>query len=260
MRLVSTSCSNTEIVCALGCGGFLVGVDSDSDYPQEILASLPRVGRDLDIDIESVAALNPDLVLASLTVPGHEKVVAGLQSAGLDCLSPSPLSLEDVYRDIRDIAARLGVGERGEELIRDMHQAIVRAAAGAFSSKGQRILIQWWPKPVMAPGERSWCHDLIEAVGGSNAASGHDRACVELSDEDVAELNPDAIVISWCGVEPIKYRPKVLYENPAWGQLKCIVERKVFCIPECYLGRPGPRLAGGAQQLARVLSALRLWQ
>ena len=260
MRLVSTSCSNTEIVCALGCGRFLVGVDDDSNYPQEILASLPRVGRDLDIDIKSVAALKPDLVLASMTVPGHEKVVAGLQDAGLDCIFPSPLSLADVYRDVRDIAGRLGVEERGETLVQDMHQAIVNAAAGAFSSRGQRILIQWWPKPIMAPGARSWCQDLLEAVGGDNAASGHDRACVELSDEDVLELNPDAIVISWCGVEPIKYRPKVLYENPAWSQLKCIVERRVFCIPECYLGRPGPRLAGGAQQLARVLSGLHLWQ
>ncbi len=257
MRLVSTSCSNTEIVCALGCGEFLVGVDSDSDYPQEILAPLPRVGRDLDLDIGAVSALRPDLVLASLTVPGHEKVVADLQGAGLDCISPSPLSLEDLYRDIRDIAGRLGVEERGEKLIEDMHRTILRAAAGAVSSQGQRVLIQWWPKPVMAPGARSWCQDLIEAVGGSNAAGGHDRACVELSDEGVAELDPDAMVISWCGVEPIKYRPKVLYENPAWSRLRCILERRVFCIPECYLGRPGPRLAGGAQQLARVLSALR---
>ena len=257
MRLVSTTCSNTEIVCALGCGGFLVGVDNDSDYPQEIVASLPRVGRDLDLDIEAVAALSPDLVLASMTVPGHEKVVAGLQSAGLDCISPSPLSLEDVYRDILDIAGRLGVEERGETLIQDMRGTIVRAAESAFSSQGRRILIQWWPKPVMAPGARSWCQGLIEAVGGDNASGCHDRACVELSDEDVADLNPDAVVISWCGVEAVKYRPKVIYENPAWSQLRCIVEHRVFCIPECYLGRPGPRLVGGALQLARVLSALR---
>ncbi len=35
MRVVSLNCSNTEIVCGLGCGDYLVGVDSDSDYPPE---------------------------------------------------------------------------------------------------------------------------------------------------------------------------------------------------------------------------------
>ena len=73
MRVVSLACSNTEIVCALGCGDLLVGVDDHSDYPQEIISTLPRVGPDLEIDVDTVAALKPDLVLASLTVPGHEK-------------------------------------------------------------------------------------------------------------------------------------------------------------------------------------------
>src|SRR5687767_10391073 len=72
VRIVSTACSNTEIVCALGCAGLLVGVDDHSDYPVEVVKRLPRVGPDLGIDVERVKALQPDLVLASLTVPGHE--------------------------------------------------------------------------------------------------------------------------------------------------------------------------------------------
>ena len=83
MRVVSLACSNTEIVCALGCAHMLVGVDSHSDRPQEVVDGLPKVGPDLEIDIDAVAALKPDLVLASLTVPGHEEVVAGLEKASL---------------------------------------------------------------------------------------------------------------------------------------------------------------------------------
>src|SRR5690625_1128100 len=42
MRVFSHTCSNTEIVAALGCGEQLVGVDADSDYPPDIGADLPR--------------------------------------------------------------------------------------------------------------------------------------------------------------------------------------------------------------------------
>src|SRR5471032_3588215 len=96
VRVVSLTCSNTEIACALGCAGYLVGVDDHSDYPVDVVTKLPRVGPDLGIDVARVAALRPDLVLASLTVPGHERVVAELEAAGLPFFAPEPVSLEDV--------------------------------------------------------------------------------------------------------------------------------------------------------------------
>ena len=82
MRVVSLNCSNTEIVHALGMAHALVGVDDDSDWPPDVVTPLPKVGRDLDVRIPDVRALEPDLVLASITVPGHEQVVAGLAHAG----------------------------------------------------------------------------------------------------------------------------------------------------------------------------------
>ena len=57
MRVFSHTCSNTEIVCALGCAQMLVGVDSDSDYPPDVVAALPKTGRDLDLNIDAVLAL-----------------------------------------------------------------------------------------------------------------------------------------------------------------------------------------------------------
>ena len=70
MRIVSLACSNTEIVCALGCADLLVGVDDHSDFPTDVVGPLPKVGPDLDIDVERVAALEPDLVLS--LDPSHE--------------------------------------------------------------------------------------------------------------------------------------------------------------------------------------------
>jgi iron complex transport system substrate-binding protein len=77
-----------------------------------------------------------------------------------------------------------------------------------------------------------------------------------MTDEEVRDLAPDAFVVSWCGVDPAKYRPDVLYGNPAWAELPAIRGRRVFTVPEAYLGRPGPRLVDGVKALRRIVTGL----
>jgi iron complex transport system substrate-binding protein len=251
MRVVSLTCSNTEITCALGCADQLVGVDQHSDFPEDVVQKLPRVGPDLGIDVERVAALRPDLVLASLTVPGHERIVAALEAAGLPFVAPEPISLSDVYRDIRLIASRLGVAERAEKLIHTM-QSEIESGSNA-SARRPRVLVEWWPKPVIAPGHDSWVNQLLHAAGGENPLEDRAVKSQPLSDEEVCALAPDAIVISWCGVRPDKYRPDVVYRRASWRELPALRERRVYCVPEAYLGRPGPRLVEGFRALRQIV-------
>ncbi|REJ86085.1 MAG: cobalamin-binding protein [Acidobacteria bacterium] len=263
MRIVSLTCSNTEIVCALGCAEMLVGVDDHSDFPADVVADLPRVGPDLGVDPEKVAALEPDLVLASLTVPGHEKVVAAIEDAGLPYVAPRPQSLADVARDVRDIAVRLGVAERGEEVAASMQEAfdVLRregeeTAALAAGRAPASIMVQWWPKPVIAPGRASWAHDLLELVGATHPLAEEAVESRPLEDEEVAALRPDAFVLAWCGVEPHKVRPDVVRSNPTFGDLPAIREDHVYCVPEAWLGRPSPRLVHGARALREVVAGI----
>jgi iron complex transport system substrate-binding protein len=257
MRIVSLACSNTEIVCALGCSELLVGVDDHSDFPEEVVARLPKVGPDLDIDVDRVAALEPDLVLATLTVPGHEKVVERLEAAGLPYIAPEPVSLEDVYRDILDIGERLGVAERAHRLVEEMRSAIdVGSGAPRDDAERPSIMIQWWPKPVITPGRHSWATDVVRAAGGRALLAHEELKSRPMSDDEVAELAPDAVVLSWCGVPPAKYRPDVVLRNDRWQALPFVCDEKVFCIGEPYLGRPGPRLVEGVRRLREVVRAV----
>jgi iron complex transport system substrate-binding protein len=256
MRVVSLNCSNTEIVSALGCAELLVGVDDHSDFPPAVVERLPRVGPDLGIDIEAVRALKPDLVLASLTVPGHERVVADLQAAGLNYHAPEPVSLDDVYRDISDIAELLGVPQRGHTIVEQMRQYIARESSPT-SGYAPGILVQWWPKPVIAPGKHSWVNALLSAAGATNPLAGREVKSAPLEYAEVRALDPDAIVISWCGVRPEKYRPEVVYRNEHWQTMKAIVNRRVFCVPEGFLGRPSPRLIEGYTALREIVKQLR---
>lgn len=259
MRIVSLACSNTEIVCALGCADLLVGVDDHSDHPEDVVSRLPKVGPDLDIDVEKVAALRPDLVLATLTVPGHETVVEKLEAAGLPYIAPEPVSIEDVYRDIGDIAGRLGVESRAEELIADMRRELGTEVPEEDPASGEHptILIQWWPKPVITPGRRSWATDVIHAAGGRAVLADEDHKSRPMTDDEVAEADPDAVVLSWCGVHPDKYRPDVVLRNERWQELDFVKHGRVYCIGEPFLGRPGPRLVEGVRAMREVVDEFR---
>lgn len=255
MRVVSLNCSNTEIVCALGCAGLLVGVDDHSDFPEEVVHRLPRVGPDLGIDVEKVKKLRPDLVLASLTVPGHEQVVDALAQAGLTYHAPEPVSLEDVHRDIRQIGQLLGVPENGQAVVDDMRRRMA-SRDGHAPRHRPNILVQWWPKPVIAPGRHSWVNGLLTAAGAANPLADRNVKSTPLVDAEVRALDPDAIIISWCGVPPEKYRPEVIYRNKAWQGMKALARQHVYRVPEGHLGRPSPRLVDGYNALRTIVQEI----
>jgi len=255
MRIVSHTCSNTEIVCALGCAADLVGVDDHSDYPPEIVAGLPRIGPDLGVDVGKVKALRPDLVITSLTVPGHEKVVAELRQSGLPLLICQPQSLADIAADMRRIAAALNVAQRGEQLAADFLSALSVAAPQAADPP--RVLVEWWPKPVIVPGARSWVTELIRLAGGVNPLAERDVESSPISDDEARAMAPDAVVISWCGVPFENYRAQVVQRRSGWQNMPALRNKRIYCISEAWLGRPGPRLVEGLQALRRIVADCR---
>lgn len=254
LRVFSHTCSNTEIVCALGCASMLVGVDADSDHPPEAVARLPRTGRDLDLDVAAVLRLAPDLVLTSLTVPGHERVLRELLRAGLQTLVCDPQSLADVHGDIRRIAQALGVSERGAALVEDMEAAMPVVEAGAVRPS---VLVEWWPKPVIAAARQSWVNDMIERAGGRNPWGQVKAKSVPLENADAAAAAPEVVVMSWCGVKVQNYRPEVVRRRPGWQQVPAVAAGRIHAISEAYLGRPGPRLVEGYRLLRQAIEAAR---
>lgn len=254
MRIVSHTCSNTEIVCALGAGPSLVGVDTDSDYPPDVVAPLPKLGRDLELDVAQVTALRPDLVLTSLTVPGHERIVEQLRQAGLPHLVIDPLGLDGVYDSIAQIAEALGVLKKGRALVARMQADMPPVEAGADRPK---VLVEWWPKPVIAPTRQSWVNELLRLAGGVNPFASRDGKSAEIPDADVRAAAPDAVVMSWCGVKEDKYRREIVERRAGWADVPAVKHGRIHAVTEAFLGRPGPRLVEGYRALARVVAGVR---
>ena len=244
LRLASLTSSNSDILAALGVSGWVVAADSHSDAPG--LSGAVRLGPDLNIDVEALRAARPDLVLGSLSVPGMERVVEEVRAAGLPLLVLDPVSVPATLESIREIGAATGLTREAQALAAGL-DAELRSLARTYP-RPPRVLVEWWPKPIIAATRESWVTDLLETLGAQNALGDRPGRSTPLTLEEVRAARPDLIVCSWCGAK--KLRPEVI-EARGLGV-------PVVCVPESGLGRPGPRLIEGARQIAAALRTLKL--
>ena len=147
-RIVSLIASATEIVCALGFEHELVGRSHECDYPS-FVAGLPTcssskvevdsVSRAIDdqvrnivseglsvyrVDPELLNRLAPTVVITqtqcevcAVSLKDVEKAVCELVTSEPAIVSLEPMSLSDVWEDIRKVAAALGDPGRGDDLV-----------------------------------------------------------------------------------------------------------------------------------------------
>lgn len=249
MRIVSLCPSNTEIAAVLGVADQLVGLDRSSDWPPEV-QHLPRVGPDLAVDLDAVATLKPDLVLSSLSVPGMEANVAGLDARGLPQLVLDAESIAGVYASIRLLGRHLGREERAERVVAAMQARLDAVARAAERLPARpRVFVEWWPRPVITPGRRCWSTEMIALAGGVNVFGELDVRSVPLEAERVVEAAPDLLFTCWCGVPHAQQKPEKMAARPGWDRIPGVRAGRLYAAPEPLLARPGPRLVEGVEWL-----------
>ncbi|GHI01195.1 cobalamin-binding protein [Neobacillus kokaensis] len=253
MRIVSLCPSNTELLGFMGLTSYIVGVDNYSDWPVEI-NGLPRIGSDLDIDITAVEALQPDLVLASLSVPGMEKNIAGLKERGLPFITLNPKSLSEIGDNMLEVGNATGQEVIAHAAHRKYFTLLEKyAEIGRMIEERPLLYWEWWPKPVFTPGYANWLTEISDIAGGRNIFADDERASVKTDWEDVRKRNPDYILLAWVGVMEKQVKPELLKQRPNWPELKAIKDNRVIVMEESLYCRPSPRLILGIQKLGALL-------
>lgn len=253
MRIISICPSNTELLAYLGLTKQIIAVDDFSDWPVSV-QELPRLGPDLSIDMDKVESLKPDLVVASLSVPGMEKNVEQLVKRNIPHIVLNPNSLEEIIEDLivlgtlteREAEAQ-ATAVRFREFI-DSYQNL----AGTIQSK-RSVYWEWWPKPVFTPGGVNWLTEISELAGGVNTFADVELASVQTDWEDVKRRDPDIIALAWVGVRTEKINPELVKKRPGWEEMKAVRENEIHILEEDLYCRPSPRLLVGLQKLASIL-------
>jgi len=250
VRVASLTPSNTEIVAFLGRAGDLVAVDTWSDWPPGLEAE--DLGPDLQIDVERLAALEPDLVLASESVPGMERVVERIEAAGLDPLVLAPTSLAEVRADVRRVGESLGAVERGVRVAEAMREELERLRSATVDAEGPSVHWEWWPDPTIVAGRGGWMPEVLEAAGAGNAYDRGEQS-FEATAEEVRQAAPEVVGLCWQGALHAKQSVDRALKRAALRQTPAGRRRRVLEAPEHLFGRPGPRLVEGVRWLAEQL-------
>ncbi|WP_413299151.1 cobalamin-binding protein [Bacillus sp. 1P10SD] len=253
MRVISLCPSNTEIIEYLGLTHLLVGVDDFSDWPESI-ASLPKLGPDLSINMNLVEKLNPDMVLASLSVPGMEKNVNQLKERGIPHIILNPQSLSDIEQDLITTAEVLGYPERGMRAAERFRTRVAKVKQiGTNNHRALKLYWEWWPKPVFTPGKLNWLTEISELAGAVNIFQDVEFASVQTDWEDVLRRQPDYICLVWVGVRRDKVQKSIIKKRPGFEKLKHLNDERILILEEELYCRPSPRLLDGLEKLIGLI-------
>jgi iron complex transport system substrate-binding protein len=253
MRVISLCPSNTEIMEYLGLSHLLVGVDDFSDWPSSI-ASLPKLGPDLSINMDLVENLNPDLVLASLSVPGMEKNVEALVQRGIPHIVLNPQSLTDIEEDLIKTAEILNQHERGQKAAKDYRTRLEAVRQQGLKVNNKPSLYwEWWPKPIFTPGKINWLTEISEASGAINVFHDIELASVQTDWEDVLSRKPDFICLAWVGVRKEKVQKNNVTKRKGYDKLGYVDDSRILILEEELYCRPSPRLLDGLEKLFTLI-------
>ena len=252
-RIISIGGSVTEIVYALGAGSRLVGVDQTSLHPPEA-QDLPDVGYLRALSAEPILSLAPDLVLVEADA-GPPEVLTQLESAGvMVARMPDQPDIIGVQAKIREVAAALGLEDKGAELASQVSEDHARVIAQVGKVRTQPrvmfVLSAGRGAPLVA-GEGTSAESIIRLAGGRNAISGFPDYR-PLSPEAGVAASPDVILVTFRtmrllgGVEGLISLPGIV-GTPAADN------RRIVSIDGLLLLGFGPRTPEAVATLAEAL-------
>ncbi|OZM55753.1 cobalamin-binding protein [Lottiidibacillus patelloidae] len=253
MRLISICPSNTELVYYLGLTEHLVSVDDFSDWPSSV-TKLPKLGPDLNINMDKVEELKPDLVLASLSVPGMEKNVEELKKRNIPHVIFNPQSLDDIRNDLLTLGKLTNSDEKAMEVIKlyDDFVSFYKNISSTITNR-KSIYWEWWPKPLFTPGKINWLTEISELAGGENIFSDQNVASYQPVWAEILKKEPDVFCLVWVGIEEKNMKPALIKKREQSSTLKCVQNEMIYPMEEALFCRPSPRLLHGLRKVASLL-------
>lgn len=198
-RIISLGPINTENVFLLGAGDRLVGSTTYCVRPEEAKKTA-KIGSVMQVSIERILSLKPDLVLATGLTPEHQ--VQALSRLGLKVVRfDQPRSFAESCAHFDELGRLLGLAPEAGMITAELGRKVdeIRARVTAYPHPRPRVLLQIGASPLYVSGIDSFTHDFISLLGADNVMG--DQPSGRINYEQAIAADPDVILIGIMGSE-----------------------------------------------------------
>ena len=248
-RIVSLAPSITETLFALGLDQQIVGVTMLSTYP-EAARSKPRVGTFINISLERVVSLNPDLVIG--TADGNRTgTVEQLERVGIPVYIVNPRSCEEIFRMTRNLGGITGRVDQAEAVVAGLRKRIDHVASLLKGMPEPKVFFQIGINPIITVGKDTLHNELIRRAGGVNVYEDASVRYPRCGIEDIIARNPDIIIIS-----SMKRGGDFLNIREGWKKwetLPAVRDDRIHIIDADIVDHASPRIVDGLEKMARII-------
>lgn len=254
-RAVSVDQGSTEILLSLGLADRLAATATWSD---PVMKGLEKANQGVERlsenrpSSEKVLDKEPDFLSASfastlakggvapreqfekLGVPTYispADCVGKDNSGGGDGARTAPLTMDNVYTEVRELSQVFGVPERGDALVKKLRARVTKATDGIDGSKASLL---YWFSDSKAPYLAGCCGApgvITRELGAKNVFDDTHDEWPQISWETIADRNPDVLVIGDLSrtmqtAESAEKKIEFLESNPVTRTMDAVKNRR----------------------------------
>jgi iron complex transport system substrate-binding protein len=259
-RIISLAPSNTELLHAVGAGRQVIGGTNFDNYPPEARSHTSIGGMTpKSINLESVTALRPDLVLATSGV--QQPIIDPLERLGLTVVALDATDLAGVAHNVQMVGRLTGhIAEADQLAARFLDRvAAVGRRVAARRTPRPKVLYLLHEDPLMTAGPGTFIGQMIEAAGGINVFGDVTARFPRPSEEEILARAPEVILLTYgamnTGSQDNEARRRAIRSRAGWDRIPAVRDDRIAFIQEDLVSRPGPRLVDGLEAVAEILQA-----
>ena len=208
-RVVSLSPAVTEIMYAIGADSLLVGRTDFCTYPPQV-AEIPSIGGISNLNIESILATQPDLVISGSMVGRKATDQMDRMGTPMVCVIEKP-HFDALYDNIAAIGRLVGHERQADSLvllIKERKSRLDSTTTPVPSEESPTVyyVVGFGPSGNFTAGGNTFINDIIRMAGGRNIAEGTEGWSYSL--EALMSEDPDYIIVrredsaTFCNTQP----------------------------------------------------------
>lgn len=244
-RIISLVPSQTELLYDLGLTDEVIGQTLFCIYPEEMHKTKPRVGGTKQYKFDTIAQLQPDLIIGNKEENEREGIEA------LEKRYPVWMSDIKTLDDALDMITRIGqlVGRPEKaQFIATQIKTSFNNFNPQTENRKRKVAYLIWRNPWMAAGHDTFINEMLTRCGFKNVFVNENSRYPELSNEKLQSANPELILLS---SEPYPFKEKHIA-----GLSEICPNAKILLVDGELFSWYGSRLLHAAGYFQSLLSSL----